>query len=223
MEIPVKKYAVLFLVPMLLLAGCGEDDPGGPAGGSEITRPPRDPGAVMRDFLTAMEERDYDLYAGLLFQGYRLILQQETRDRFPDLGATLDRDQDLECMARLFGGEDLTDPSGNFVPGVLDISFGKITQLQDWRAVVPADPQPGEIWAPYEIEFLLNRGQQSSQILCRGQLQFFLIPNPVEYEGETRQDYTILGISDLTAADYKATESETYGAIKAIYRPSPED
>lgn len=184
-------------------AGCifsPDEDPDPPVK-PEIKLPfPGSPGQLMANFQTIYEERNFDWYRDMLHPDYQTILQQETIDQFPDVGETLDLNEELRIHERMFSGDDLTDPTGAFVPGVVNISFGKFTILDDWQLSPPDDRIPNALFAPYEVDFLFNRGQEYNQISVKGQIRFYLTSRDSVHEGANRQYYQMVGQVDLTSA-----------------------
>lgn len=218
-----KKYAVLWMLSLVLLscgAGCSEDE-------DTVCGyiPPRPPSIdfpdtqyqVLANFQTIMEECHFDWYRDLLHADFRLVLQEATRNAFPDLGPTMDLDEDLRSAERMFSGDDMVDPDGKFVPGVIDISFGIFEAEEAWRPVPSDSDIPGDSWVPMKIELLFNRGQGQAQISCKGVLEFFVTGTDSLHGGEVRKYYQISGIRDLTTVD-KPLESAAYGTVRALYR-----
>lgn len=211
-----KRYFLMMLVSALVVAGCGEDDP------VEITEdfdPTQGtPREVMRLFQLAMELKEFDTYRHLLHPDFTLQLQQGTRDQFPDLGPSLDRERDLRCMERMFSGDDLTDPNDEFVPGVIDISFGKLQAVEDWQGVPVGHTGEADVWAPWDVEFITNRGQGHSQLACGGRLEFFMTATDTTTNGTDWQYWRISGIVDKTVLSKWSADRITYGSLKALYR-----
>jgi hypothetical protein len=177
---------------------------------------PGSPDQLMANFRSAQEDRDLAEHRRLLHPDFRMMLQQETVDQFPDLGETIDRVEELRIHERMFSGDDLTDPTGAFVPGVQAVEFLTFGPLADWAVTPPDDPMPGALFAPYQVKFNFSRGNQYSQLRTEGVVLFYATSRDSLHEGTIRQFYQMVGQKDLTAP--KAVEGATYGTIKAIYR-----
>ena len=52
---------------------------------------------------------------------------------FPDVGTTLDVNEELRIHERMFSGDAVYDPQGEFVAGVQSISFLSFRALDNWR------------------------------------------------------------------------------------------
>lgn len=208
---------LLLLIPVLLFAGCGEDEPGTPPSPAPFDLP-ESPQALMDAFRTTYETMDADLYDSLLDPGFETILQQDTVNQFPDVGQTLDFAEEERIAGRLFSREDLTDPDGAFVPGVKTITFQLFTPTADWSMSPPDDPIPATLFAPYEVQFLFDRGQEYSLIHVHGGIRFYAAARDSLHQGVTRTYYRMVGQVDQTWVGAKSVEDETWGSLKALYR-----
>lgn len=163
---------------------------------------PGDPATLMKNFQVIYEERDIDWYRDMLHPDYQTILQQETIDQFPDVGATLDLNEELRIHERMFSGDDLNDPvTGALVPGVIGISFGKLEPLDDWQVSPPNDPIPNAQFTTYKVDFLFDRGQDQTQISVKGNIKFYVTSRDSFHEGADRQYYQMVGQIDLTTVE----------------------
>lgn len=184
-------------------AGCifSPDDSGGdipPPPAPELDFP-GDPATLMKNFQVIYEQRAYTWYRDMLHPDYQTILQQETIDQFPDVGATLDLNEELRIHERMFSGDDLNDPTtGALVPGVQSISFGKLLPLDDWQVSPPNDPIPNAQFTTYQVDFLFDRGQDQTQISVQGNIKFYVTSRDSFHEGADRQYYQMVGQVDLT-------------------------
>jgi len=179
---------------------------------------PDSPDQLMANFQTTYENRFFPWHRDLLHPDFLMILQQETVDQFPELGSTIDLNEELRIHERMYSGENLTDPNGAFVPGMKSISFGTFRPLDDWQLSPANDPIPDALFAPYEVNFLFNRGPQYSQISIKGQIRFYVTSRDSLYEGTVRPYYQMVGQVDLTSALGKSVEGTTFGTLKALYR-----
>jgi hypothetical protein len=201
----------------VVFAACSDDEPVVPPT-PEPFNLPESPGAVMISFAIAHETLDRDLYWSLLHPEFEMVLQQETIEQFPDIGPRLEIDEEIRITDRMFSGNDLIDPNGALVPGVVAIHLEKFNPELDWQVSPSDDPIPNVLFAPYQVEFLFNRGQSYSQAFAVGQARFYVAARDSVHEGETREYFQLIGIVDLTLGSYKATEQECWGSFKALYR-----
>jgi hypothetical protein len=211
-----KRLTILILAATLLMVGCSEDEPFVPPIVDGLTLP-TSPDQLMTLFFKAYETKDVDLYASLLGQEFGLHLQQETKDQFPDVGPTIDHDKDLRIAERMFSGDDLRDPLGNFVPDIIGISFRKFEQLEDWTESGDTDPIPGKMFATYVVDILFDRGQDQTQVSVKGLIRFYVDSLELILVGEMRRYYYLVGQVDLTIVG-KASEEDTWGGMKCLYR-----
>jgi len=175
------------------------------------------PDQLMANFQTAYEFMDVDAYLEIMNPDFLTILQQETIDEFPDVGPTLDVTQEQRIHERMFSGESVTDPNGDLVPGVSGISFSRFRALDAWTFSPGEDPFPNTMWAPYEVEFLFDRGQGFSTLQVEGMIKFYVTSRDSLHEGSTRQYFQMIGQVDLTGG-FKSVETTIWGSVKALWR-----
>lgn len=212
-----KKLLILTLL-VFVIAGCGEDEVGSPPPPPEPVAPfAGSPAQLMSNFQTAYEDQNIEAFKVMMHPDFEMILQQETIDQFPDVGETLDYTEEMRIAERMFSGEDLTDPNGQFIPGVQDITFGKLQPGLDWQLVPAGQPFAGSLFAPYTIEILFDRGQGHSYLNIQGQIRFHVAARDSLYEGEVQDYYEMVGQVDLTTI-YKSSEKSSWGGVKAVYR-----
>ncbi len=179
---------------------------------------PGSPGVLMANFQTIYETMDSEEYGNIMHPDFLTILQQATIDEFPDVGTTLDVNEELRIHDRLFSGEAVTDPNGDLVPGVTNISFSRFIALDTWHVSPPEDIIPNAEWAPYDVEFLFDRGQTFSTLKVEGTIKFYVTSRDSMHEGSLRQFYQMIGQVDLTSGGGKAVENLLWGSAKAIFR-----
>jgi len=198
----------LLLVTLVAASGCifspGEspDDPIIP----EVKVPfPGTPEQLMANFRTAYETMDfYDFFVTLPHPDYITILQQSTTDAYPGVGTTLDLNEELRIHQRMFSGEPLTDPDGNFVPSVASISFDKFEQQDSWTtSTEPQIPDLGDAAHPvqrslYNVIFVFDRGQTFAKLKVEGDIEFFITSRDSMYNGKLQKYYMMRGQKDLT-------------------------
>ncbi len=187
---------------MVATAGCifsPEDDPGdGPKPVPQALPFPGSPSQLMANFQTIYETMDFDEYRKIMHPDFLTILQEKTQIAFPDVGTTLDVNEELTIHQRMFSGDSLEDPDGNFVPGVNTISFSNFRALDDWE-MSPSDALiPDALWAPWEVDFLFDRGQEFSTLKVEGTIKFYVTSRDSLHEGTVQQYYQMKGQVDLT-------------------------
>ena len=205
------------LAGMMILAGCSDDDPVKVVPDPEPPIGPDSPDELMAQFLTAYESMDLEKYLALLDPEFLMLLQESTIIDFPDVGETLDFTKEERIHQRMFSGEDLTDPDGNFTPGTRAIAFSVFRALAGWVPNEDPDQFPGTVWAPFEVGLLFDRGQQFSTLKVEGTVKIYARAHEVEVDGTTFAYYLMAGMVDLTG-NGKGTESGPWGSVKALYR-----
>jgi hypothetical protein len=178
---------------------------------------PDSPEQVMANFRTIYETMDVREYLNLMHPDFLTILQQSTTEEFPDVGTTLDRYEEQNIHKRMFSGRAVTDPDGNLVPGILNVSFNVLMPLDVWQLSPGDDIIPNALWAPYEVNFLFDRGQNFSTIRIEGMIKFYVTGQEFEFKGVSRVFYQMVGQVDLTG-NIRATEDVNWGSLKALYR-----
>jgi hypothetical protein len=208
---------VAALAGMMILAGCSDDDdpvvvpdPDPPIGPASLHE-------LMSQFVTAYENMDLDNYLALLDPEFLMILGDETIIDFPDVGTTLDITKEERIHQRMFSGEQLTDPDGNFLPGTSAIVFQVFMALAEWVPSDDEDQFPGTVWAPFELDLLFDRGQSFSTLKVEGTVKIYARAHEAEVDGTTIAYYLMAGMVDLTGYG-KGTESGSWGSVKALYR-----
>jgi hypothetical protein len=178
---------------------------------------PETPDALMANFQAAYENMSYDGLRELLHPDFLMVLQESTIQEFPDLGTTLDLNEELRIHDRMFSGQSVEDPEGNFVPGVQEIVFSMFRRLDTWQPTPSDDIFPNVEWAPYEVEILFDRGPGFSTLKVEGMIKFYVKSRELVYKGETHRYYQMIGQVDLTNGGAK-TEGFSWGSTKALYR-----
>jgi hypothetical protein len=205
------------LAGMMILAGCSDDDPVKVVPDPEPPIGPESPNELMAQFQTAYESIDLENYLALLDPEFLMLLQESTIIDFPDVGETLDFTNEERIHQRMFSGDQLEDPDGNFVPGMSAIAFLVFRALADWVPNEDADQFPGTVWAPFELVLLFDRGQEFSTLKVDGIVKIYARAHEAEVDGTTIAYYLMAGMVDLTG-NGKGTESGPWGSVKALYR-----
>lgn len=198
------KFFLLLAAFALMIAPSGcifspEDDPKPKPDPQPQELPfPGSPDVLMSNFRAIYETRDFDEYQKIMHPDYLTILQQETIDEFPDVGETLDVNEELRIHQRMFSGDAVTDPNGDLVPGVTTISFSRFINQTTWAVSPPTDIIPNAEWALFEVEFLFDRGSTFSTLSVKGNIKFYVTSRDSMHEGSLRQYYQMIGQVDLT-------------------------
>jgi hypothetical protein len=218
------KIFLLFAAFALLIAPAGclfspEDNPDDPPPILPVELPfPGSPDVLMQNFQTIYETRDFDEYQKIMHPDYLTILQDETIQEFPDVGETLDVNEELRIHQRMFSGDAVTDPNGNLVPGVANISFSRFINLETWAVSPPTDIIPNAEWALYDVEFLFDRGSTFSTLKVQGTIKFYVTSRDSMHQGSLRHYYQMIGQVDLTDGSKKSSENHSWGRVKAMFR-----
>ena len=217
------KFFMLLAVLALLIAPAGcifspDDDPAPPdSGGAQDMPWPGTADQLMKNFQTIYETRDFDEYRKIMHPDFLTILQAETQIEFPDVGETLDVNKELRIHERMFSGDSLEDPNGDFVPGVANISFSRFQAVDAWTVSPPDDKIPNAEFAQFDVDFLFDRGQEFSTLKVAGRIKFYVTSRDSLHEGTERQYYQMIGQVDLTSG-YQSVESSLWGSAKALWR-----
>ena len=152
----------------------------------------------MKNFQTIYETMDINEYRKIMHPDFLTILQTTTTEEFPDVGTTLDVNEELRIHERMFSGDPLTDPDGIFVPGVASINFDKFLALDTWVVSPQDDIIPNAEWAPFDVVFLFDRGQNFSTLKVAGTIKFYVTSKDSVYQGSPKKYYQMIGQVDLT-------------------------
>jgi hypothetical protein len=201
------KNLVLAVLVLALAAGGGcifspdkEDCPDGNCGGGG-TDPlvfPDTQDKLMANFQVVYEQMGFDDFAKMLHPQYVTILQESTYNQFPDVGTTLDLEEELRIHNRMFSKQDQTDPEGDLVPGVQSIAFQTFRRLGVWSTSPENDQIPNVDFALYEVEMLFDRGQGHTILKVQGQIKFYVAARDSVVNGVTKPYYRMRGQVDLT-------------------------
>ncbi len=207
----------LCLVALLVcLGGCGDDEPIAPPA---ATPGPATPDELMSDFLTSYESMDTSELIALMDPAFVTILQPATTAEFPDVGSTLDVQEETRIHERMFSKQDVTDPNGSLVPGIKSIEFQTFARQGAWTVSLPTDPVPDTTCAVYDVVVLLDRGPGYSTLKVQGALKFYVTRHDAVAGGVTSSYYRMAGQMDLTSDTFgKAGESSSWGSVKALFR-----
>jgi len=172
---------------------------------------------LMENFQTIYETMDVDEYVKLMHPDFLTILQEETINEFPDVGPTLDVLEEQQIHKHMFSGNDGADPNGDFRPGVDVISFHLLEQMAAWEMSSGDDLIPDTEWAPFEVEFQFDRGQEYPTLNVEGMIKFYVTSVEFQFQSVDMQFYQMIGQVDLTNS-VKASEGTSWGTVKALFR-----
>ncbi len=198
------KFFLLLAGFALLVATTGcifspDDDPGDdPPPPPPVLPFPGSPDVLMANFQTIYETMNYEEYRKIMHPDFLTILQEETIIDFPDVGTTLDVNEELRIHERMFSGDSLEDPDGNLVPGVNNISFSNFRALDAWIVSPGDDIIPNAEWAPFDVDFLFDRGEGFSTLKVEGTIKFYVASRDSMHEGTVQKYYQMRGQVDLT-------------------------
>lgn len=209
------RLVILMFAILLIMPGCNDDkDP--------VVVPvpdvgPETPDELMTRFKDAYSAMDPDKYLALLDQDFLTILSTRTIEDFPDVGTTLDFGEEEQIHQRMFSGEPVTDPLGNFIPAVETIEFVVFKSLDPWARVGEGDRFPGTVWAPFEVELIFDRGQDYAALKLSGMVKIHARSHEVMVNSKKFTYYLMAGMTDLTYSG-KGVEDIPWGTVKATYR-----
>jgi hypothetical protein len=200
-----KTKSFLLLAALFLLiapAGCifspDEGDGGGGGGGGTTGLPfPGSEDQLMRNFRTVYETMEFNGYRDMLHPDFITLLQPATQEEFPDVGPTLDREEELLIGERMFSGQAITNSKGDLVPGISAISFEIFEQQGDWATSQPNDVIPNARFAQFEVTFLFDR-QGNSTLRVDGLIKFYVTGRDSVVNGVTKTYWQMRGQQDLT-------------------------
>lgn len=198
------KKLMLLLLALTLVAAGGcifSPEPDKPCEGCGTEPPlpfPDTADKLMTNFQTVYEQMDFANLAKMLHPQYVTILQESTYNQFPDVGTTLDLEEELRIHERMFSKQDQTDPDGILVPGVQSIAFQTFERQGVW-SVSPANDQiPNAEFALYDVVFLFDRGAGHTILKVQGAIKFYVDKRDSVVSGVTKPYYQMRGQVDLT-------------------------
>jgi hypothetical protein len=153
---------------------------------------------LMANFQYIYETMDIDEFRKMLHPQYITILQQSTRNTFPDVGETLDLEEELRIHDRMFSKQDVFDPLNNPVPGVQTIQFQTFQRVGVWATSPANDQIPNARNALYSVQFLFDRGQTYSTLKVTGNIRFYVTSHDSLVNGVVKPYFRMRGQADLT-------------------------
>lgn len=185
---------------------------------------PDTPDKLMANFQLIYEEMHFGEFFKVLHPLHVMFLQESTTNQFPDVGATLDLEEELRIAERMFSHLDVTDPEGSLVPGVQAIDFQTFQRQGSWTVSPANDLIPNTQFALYEAVILLDRGAGHTILKVQGAIKFYASSRDSVVDGVIRPYYRLRGQVDLTDSKAipsvlaKATEVQSWGTVKAMFR-----
>lgn len=117
---------------------------------------PSAPDLLMARFQAAYVGRDSIALAAMFRPAFVTILQQSTRNTFPDVGETLDRAEQVRIAGRMFRGQDLVDPDYTLVPAITSIQITTFQRVGIWSQSAGTDQIPNACNALYSLQVLFD-------------------------------------------------------------------
>ncbi len=217
MKIRLGTSALLLVITATILCSCSDDDVVVPPDDSKpIVEPPTED-MVIQNFRVAYEDMDFVALQNLLHPDFVTFLQEQTIAQFPDVGRTLDRDQEIRIAQRMFSGQPVTDPDGKLIAAISSVEFQILEQQGVWTDTGPNGVIPNARAALFDVLFIFDRPGDST-LPAQGQIRFFVSRRDSLVNGVTRTYYTMIGQQDLTNTGQKGVEEAAWGSIKALYR-----
>lgn len=185
---------------------------------------PDTPDKLMVNFQLIYEEMHFGEFVKMLHPQHVMFLQESTYNMFPDVGTTLDFEEELRIAERMFSGQNVTDPNGALVPGVEAVIFQTFQRQSAWADSPPSDQIPNAKFALYDTVILVDRGAGHTLLKVQGAIKFYASARDSVVDGVPRPYYWLRGQVDLTtdtvsgAVLDKATESVAWGSVKALFR-----
>jgi hypothetical protein len=218
--------AVLAVV-LLGLTGCSSSPTRAPDPEPTLVPFPADfpsaPDLLMARFQAAYVGRDSVALAAMLRPAFVTLLQQSTRNTFPDVGETLNRAEQVRITGRMFRRQDLFDPNYNLVPAITSIQVTTFQRVGIWSQSPGNDQIPNAWNALFSLQVIFNRGPSFSPMMTAGNMRFYMTVRDSTALGETHPYYQLAGVVDLTDAVAmgpadKGSESSSWGSIHALFR-----
>ncbi len=129
---------------------------------------PDTPEQLMANFKAVYEAMDSTGYTEMLAPDYRMILKGSTTLDFPELGETLDYDEEARIAGHMFSGVPGHDPYGFLTSPISSILFQALEQLTAWDTSLPTDPIPDTPSALFDVLIEFNRiGDKSLRVFHR--------------------------------------------------------
>ncbi len=172
---------------------------------------------LMANFRAVYEDRNIVSFPALMHPDFVMLLRQSTIQEFPDVGPTLDFNEELRIADRMFSGEPVIDPDGALVQAVSGISFWIFERLGPWEDTPDSDPIPQTRSALYDVTVLFDR-PGASTLKVEGMMKFYVAGRDSLHEGTEQVFYEMKGQLDLTGGPLKAVETVSFGSVKALFR-----
>jgi hypothetical protein len=211
-----RMLAYLLLGALFLLPACGGDED--PVQVTEDPRvEPRSPEELLNGVQTAYEAKDLENYLALLDPDFSFVLHPQTTNLYPELGGALDFDLEERIHQRMFSGEAITDPIGNPRPIVRQVYFNAFRALNAWKNSDEPTRFPNSVWAPFEVDLIIDCGQEFTTYKAAGNLKIYVREYIRMVGGKEVKYYKLAGMVDLTESG-KGVENTPWGLIKVFYR-----
>jgi len=155
---------------------------------------------LMENFQIVYEKMDIDDYIEVIDENFRIYLSDDTRTEYGLPREYFDYDEEVQITRNMFSGNAIDLGNGETVPGISEISFKKLIQIDAWR-VSPADDRIANAdFAPFEVEFEIARGGFPT-LEIRGMIEFYLVAEEIMHQGRLQDRWKMVGQVDYTAVE----------------------
>jgi hypothetical protein len=168
---------------------------------------------LMTRFGAVYADMDASGYAAILDSRFTTVLQQSTRDSFPDVGDTLGYIAELRIHQRMFSRQNVTDPNGQFIPAIQSVEVDTLQRVGEWSQSPANDPFPLAECAVYRVSLRMDRGAVMPTTVVSGQIKFYVTHHDVIVDGIARPSYQLLGQVDMTREQQVVTTPVRVAAV----------
>ena len=193
---------VLFLLTLLLVAGCNDNDP--------VVFPDNrisSPDEFIDQFKSALVARDIEALVPLFDHDtnrFIFYFRDEDVEGLPLPTSALNMEEMIQVWRNIFSGREILNSAGDLVPGITGFEVNKLERNTDWTGPEDGEPSWHDIKYNiqkvfYRIDFTVTRNGDHPPLSFEGYLGFHVRP-PCD-EGAFASDcqgYALHGIEDGT-------------------------
>jgi hypothetical protein len=204
--------AILSVVALLAFTGC-DDDP--------ATPPPAEepevflattPDSLVALFQRALVEQNDDIFAALLSDNYRHMINTRVTDEYGLTSTWLNRAETIRSAEAMFGGGAVDNILGEIAPGAGPIQIAQFEQTTDW---VDSAFFPTQTAARFRTRILIGDAGGGSATEFNGEMDFYVYPvDTTLADGTEVQRYFLIKLMeesvDQTPESYWATMLSSY-------------
>jgi len=194
---------LLLVLPLLAAGGClfspdDDNSPPGGGGGNEGLPFPGTPDQLIENFQTVYEARDFLVYTEqILHPQYTFVLQEQTVEDFGLPDNLYEYEDEVVIAQKLF-----SESPGSNGQVITQIDVERMQPQGVWQDVDDSDQYFGGIEnaqrRTYDVKLVLFVQGQNLQLIVEGNVIFYVAGTEVEYQGQTRLYYQLLGQWDFT-------------------------